>query len=47
MRLGVLLMGVVAALLLALIVAPIVWRATRVVDAPPPVPVAPQSAPHR
>jgi serine/threonine protein kinase len=37
LRLGVLLLGVAAALLLALIVIPIVWRATRVVDAPPPV----------
>jgi hypothetical protein len=34
-------MGVAAALLLALIVIPIVWRATRVVDAPPPVPTLP------
>jgi len=41
LRLGVLLMGVAAALLLALIVIPIVWRATRVVDAPPPVHVEP------
>jgi hypothetical protein len=44
LRLGVLLMGVAAALLLALIVIPVVWRATRVVDAPPPVPVAPAPA---
>jgi tRNA A-37 threonylcarbamoyl transferase component Bud32 len=36
---GVLLLGVAAALLVALIVIPVVWRATRVVDAPPPVPV--------
>jgi chromosome segregation ATPase len=41
LRLGVLLMGVAAALLLALIVIPVVWRATRVVDAPPPVHVQP------
>jgi hypothetical protein len=41
LRLGVLLMGVAAALLLALIVVPIVWRATRVVDAPPPVHLEP------
>jgi len=40
---GVLLMGVAAALLLALLVIPIVWRATRVVAAPPPLPL--QSAP--
>ncbi|HEY5240324.1 MAG TPA: hypothetical protein VIJ22_02620, partial [Polyangiaceae bacterium] len=44
MRMGVLLMGVAAALLLALIVIPIVWRATRVVDAPPPVPTLPAPA---
>jgi serine/threonine protein kinase len=43
MRQGVLLMGVAAALLLALLVIPIVWRATRVVEAPRPLPV--QSAP--
>ena len=42
---GVLLMGVAAALLLALIVIPIVWRATRVVDLPAPVPVEP-APPH-
>ncbi|HEY8040042.1 MAG TPA: protein kinase [Polyangiaceae bacterium] len=36
LRLGVLLMGVAAALLLALVVVPIVWRATRVVE--PPIP---------
>jgi hypothetical protein len=41
LRLGVMLMGVAAALLLALIVIPVVWRATRVVDAPPPVHVEP------
>ena len=39
MKLGVLLLGVLAALALALVVLPIVWRATRVVD--PPMPVAP------
>jgi chromosome segregation ATPase len=32
---GVLLLGAAVALLLALIVIPIVWKATRVVDAPP------------
>ena len=32
---------------LALIVVPIVWRATRVVDAPPPLPIAPVTAPRR
>jgi hypothetical protein len=37
MKTGVLLLGVAAALLLALIVGPIVGRATRVVDAPTPV----------
>ncbi len=41
LRVGVLLLGVVAALLLALVVVPIVWRATRTVDAPPPVHVEP------
>jgi serine/threonine protein kinase len=40
MKIGVLLMGVLAALLLALVVVPIVWRATRVVE--PPIPVAPE-----
>jgi len=35
LRLGVLLMGIAAALLLTLVLVPIVWRATRVVDAPP------------
>ena len=44
LRLGVLLMGVAAALLLALIVIPVVWRATRVVDAPPPVTTEPAPA---
>jgi serine/threonine-protein kinase len=44
MRLGVWLMGVAAVLLLALIVIPVVWRATRVIDAPPPIPVAPAPA---
>ncbi len=38
MKLGVVLLGALAALLLALIVVPIVWRATRVVDMPPPSP---------
>ncbi|HEX3346090.1 MAG TPA: hypothetical protein VHS09_16015, partial [Polyangiaceae bacterium] len=41
MRLGLLLMGVAAALLLALVVVPVVWRATRVIDPPPPVPALP------
>jgi serine/threonine protein kinase len=45
LRLGVVLMGVAAALLLALIVLPIVWRATRVVDAPPPLPVQTSAVP--
>jgi hypothetical protein len=47
LRLGVMLLGAAAALLLALIVIPIVWRATRVIDAPPPLPaqVAPPAAP--
>jgi hypothetical protein len=44
MRLGMLLMGVAAALLLALVVIPVVWKATRVVDAPPPVHVEPAPA---
>ncbi|HEY8091554.1 MAG TPA: serine/threonine-protein kinase, partial [Polyangiaceae bacterium] len=44
---GVLLLGVAAALLLALVVVPIVWRATRVVDAPPPVPVTQPAPPSR
>jgi serine/threonine protein kinase len=39
MRLGVVLLGVLAALLLSAIVVPIVWRATRVIE--PPVPTAP------
>ena len=39
LRLGVLLLGMAAALLLALVVAPVVWRATRVVDPPPPAPL--------
>jgi hypothetical protein len=41
LRLGVLLLGVIAALLLALVAAPIVWKATRVVEPPPPAPLAP------
>jgi hypothetical protein len=45
LKLGVLLLGVVAALLLALVVAPIVWRATRVVEPPRPVPVQPAPNP--
>jgi hypothetical protein len=44
LKLGVLLLGVAAALLLALIVTPIVWRATRVVEPPPPVPMEPAPA---
>jgi serine/threonine protein kinase len=39
LRRGMVLLGVAAVLLLALLVAPIVWRATRVVDAPPPLPM--------
>jgi serine/threonine protein kinase len=42
MKIGVVLLGVLAALALALIVVPIVWRATRVVE--PPIPVAPAPA---
>ena len=45
LKIGVLLMGVLAALLLALIVLPIVWRATRVVDMPMPVAPDPGAAP--
>jgi hypothetical protein len=45
LRLGVLLMGVAAALLVALIVVPIVWRATRVVEAPPTLHLDPATAP--
>jgi len=45
LKIGVLLMGVLAALLLALIVVPIVWRATRVVDMPIPVAPDPGAAP--
>jgi len=47
LRLGVLLMGVAAALLLALIVVPIVWRATRVVEPPPTLHLDPATAPSR
>jgi serine/threonine protein kinase len=36
-RTGVVLLGVAAVIALALLVAPIVWRATRVVEPPPPV----------
>ncbi len=39
LRLGVVLLGVLAALALTLLVTPIVWRATRVVE-PPPLPGA-------
>jgi serine/threonine protein kinase len=46
MRLGLLLMGVAATLLVALLVLPIVWRAVRVVDAPRPLPLQ-QPAPAR
>ena len=42
LRTGVVLLGVAAVLALALLVAPIVWRATRVVEPPPP----PHSAQH-
>jgi serine/threonine-protein kinase len=44
LRRGVVLLGAAAALLLALLVAPIVWRATRVVE-PPPLPSAAQVTP--
>ena len=47
MRLGVLLMGVAVALLVALVVVPIVWRATRVVDAPPTQHLDPGPSPSR
>ncbi len=36
LRLGVVMLGVAAVVALALLVAPVVWRATRVVDPPPP-----------
>jgi hypothetical protein len=42
LRMGVVLLGVAAVLALALLVAPIVWRATRVIEPPPP----PHSAQH-
>jgi hypothetical protein len=45
LRLGVALMGVAVALLVALIVVPIVWRATRVVEAPPTLHLDPATAP--
>jgi serine/threonine-protein kinase len=41
MRIGVVLLGVLAALALALVVAAIVWRATRVVEMPVPGHIAP------
>jgi hypothetical protein len=44
LRRGVVLLGAAAALLLALLVVPIVWRATRVVE-PPPFPSTVQVAP--
>jgi hypothetical protein len=44
LRRGMVLLGAAAALLLALLVAPIVWRATRVVE-PPPFPPTVQVAP--
>jgi eukaryotic-like serine/threonine-protein kinase len=44
LRRGVVLLGAAAVLLLALLVVPIVWRATRVVE-PPPLPSAAQVAP--
>ena len=46
MRLGLLLMGVAAMLLVALLVLPVVWRAVRVVAAPRPIPLQ-QPAPSR
>jgi hypothetical protein len=46
LRRGVVLLGVAAVLLVALLVGPIVWRATRVVEPPPlPSPVHTQPAP--
>jgi hypothetical protein len=42
LRTGVVLLGVAAVLAVALLVAPIVWRATRVIEPPPP----PHSAQH-
>jgi serine/threonine-protein kinase len=46
LRIGVVLLGVLAALLLTLVVAPIVWRATRVVEPPiPKVAPAPPATP--
>jgi hypothetical protein len=42
LRSGVLLLGIAAVLALALLVAPILWRATRVIEPPPP----PHSAQH-
>jgi serine/threonine-protein kinase len=44
MRTGVILLGVFAALLVVLVVAPFVWRATRVVE--PPLPVPTHETPH-
>jgi hypothetical protein len=40
LRSGMVLLGVAAVLLLALLVGPIVWRATRVVDPGPPLPTS-------
>jgi serine/threonine-protein kinase len=40
LRSGMVLLGVGAALLLALLIGPIVWRATRVVDPGPPLPTS-------
>jgi serine/threonine protein kinase len=45
LRVGVLLMGVGAVLLLALLVLPIVWRATRVIEPPPTKHLDPATAP--
>ena len=36
LRIGVVMLGVAAVVALALLVAPIVWRATRVIEPPPP-----------
>jgi hypothetical protein len=44
LRTGVVMLGVAAVLALALLVGPIVWRATRVVDPGPPTPTAGQHA---
>jgi len=47
LRTGVVLLGAIAALLLALVVVPFVWRATRVVEPPLPAPVHQPLSPRR